>query len=249
MIVLPMAGRSQRFKDAGFSQPKWQLPINDKTILEYVFLSLRGLGDDEPILVVSRETSEGMQLIEEAAEKTQVNNRIQIENLSDPTRGQAETVYQGLLQNSTHHDEPVTIFNVDTLRPGYKPTLRQLASDGWLECFIGEGDAWSFVLPAEDGSGKVKRVTEKERISELCCTGMYYFAARSIFDWAYMKQLADNPYPELYVAPLFNHLIQGGLDVSFDRVSSSLVHLCGSPADYITCLGQAEQVSEQFSKI
>lgn len=246
MIVLPMAGRSQRFKDAGFSKPKWQLPLAGKTILEYVFLSFCTENFDEPLLVVSREDSDGVQLIREAAQRVQVLNRTEIVNLSNPTRGQAETVYEGLQQSSAHGDEPITIFNVDTLRPGYKPSSRQLASDGWLECFSGEGDAWSFVLPADNGPGKVAKVTEKSRISDLCCTGMYYFSSVQLYEWAYRRQLDINPYPELFVAPLYNHLIERGLSVTYNWVDASLLYLCGTPADYTRCFGRSEKISKHF---
>lgn len=248
MIVLPMAGRSQRFRDAGFNQPKWQLLLGEKTVLEYVFLSFTANPDAESILVVAYEKPVELDKIVKVAEKAGVRSRLEIVNLDGPTRGQAQTVYRGLLNSSAGHFEPLTVFNVDTLRPGYLPTDRQLSSDGWLECVVKDGDAWSFVLPAEDTPGLVSRVTEKERISALCSTGMYFFASRSIFEWAYRQQVRNNPYPELYVAPLYNHLIMRGLKVSYDVIDSDWVHFCGTPGDFKSSLDQSDKISEKFAQ-
>ena len=42
----------------------------------------------------------------------------------------------------------------------------ELKGDGFIPCFKGEGDHWSFVRL--DDSGKVVEIKEKKRISEYC---------------------------------------------------------------------------------
>src|SRR5690606_30948591 len=96
--------------------------------------------------------------------------------LSDETRGQAETVYLGLKNIIDKVDvltEEVYVFNIDSYRHHFKKPNISKKCDGYIEVFQGEGDHWSFI--EINDSGKVIRTTEKERISNLCSDGLYFF--------------------------------------------------------------------------
>jgi hypothetical protein len=156
--------------------------------------------------------------------------------LDAPTRGQAETVALGLRRLSIRPDDSLTIFNIDTFRPGFAyPREPWFAGcDGYLEVVAGmPGDAWSFVEP--DGqSNRVRRTTEKLRISDFACTGLYHFARARHFQQAYQAELRapSQCLSERYVAPLYNHLIGWGLAVRLHQVSRKGVVLCGVPEEY-----------------
>ena len=130
----------------------------------------------------------------------------------------------------------MTIFNIDTFRFGL--SLPPANGDGCLEVFTGSGDNWSFVEEAADG--KVVRVTEKDPISELCCTGLYHFARAEDFLWALARERVarSTAQRELYVAPLYNHLIGRGADIRARHVSREDVVFCGVPAEYEAIIGQ-----------
>lgn len=217
-------------------------------MLDFVFLSFNLVCQDEKILVISHEGQRGQKAIEESAERCGLLSRIELVNLEARTRGQAETVYQGLQMSSPRDSEPITIFNVDTLRPGYRPTEVQATSHGWLECVVAAGESWSFVVPDANSPGKVAKVTEKERVSNLCSTGMYFFRSRSIFESAYNQQLEVNPYPELFVAPMYNFLLREGLEVAYETIDARSVFFCGTPADYMNCQARTEEIETEFDK-
>ena len=109
-----------------------------------------------------------------------------------------------------------------------------LAADGYLECFEAAGENWSFVRPEAPGSDRVAETTEKRRISDLCCTGLYHFARSGLFLAAYADALETETMQagELYVAPLYNRLIAGGSDIRYVVVDQRDVILSGTPAEY-----------------
>ena len=97
--------------------------------------------------------------------------------LSEVTRGQAETVAKGLKAAETCDKESIAIFNIDTFRPGfnfpYQFDLNKI--DGYLEVFRGSGTNWSYVRSTAPDTCRVAETAEKVQISDLCCTGLYYF--------------------------------------------------------------------------
>jgi dTDP-glucose pyrophosphorylase len=233
MIVLPMAGLSQRFIDAGYSQPKYALPLFGRPVFDWALLSFKHSFNKEPLLLVCRDLPGIQAFLEERLSANGLHDA-RILMLKAPTEGQAETVFKGLEWVSIGDGEPVTIFNIDTFRPGLKvPADPAMArSDGYLETFLGEGTHWSFVEPAQPGSDRAKRVVEKNRISEYCSTGLYYFSKASLFYRAYNQELASRSSHELFVAPLYQHLIADGNDIRMTVIDKGEVFFCGTPAEY-----------------
>ena len=245
MIVLPMAGEGIRFRTAGYATAKWNLPLAGRTLLEWSLLSFSNFFDKERFLLVHREGDVTTEFLKGVAKEFGIMN-LDVVCLEETTRGQAETVSKGLSQVEMTTDESLTIFNIDTLRPGYEPKERQAASDGWLECVHAVGDHWSFVVEDKYERGRVLKVAEKKRISKNCSTGLYYFAQRQIFDEAYAKECSGWSGGEIYVAPLYNHTIKMGCRVSFDLILPEDVFFSGTPADYEQCLRQHTEITRRF---
>ncbi|WP_254654190.1 hypothetical protein [Haemophilus pittmaniae] len=111
--------------------------------------------------------------------------------------------------------------------------------DGYLEVFKGEGDHWSFAMP--DGSSKnVIRTTEKERISDLCSDGLYYFKNKSVFEKLFLdaKHSGNTTKNEYYIAPLYNELISQGKNVFYDLIPTDKILFCGTPDEYLALLNK-----------
>jgi hypothetical protein len=148
--------------------------------------------------------------------------------LASPTRGQAETVLLGIDQAGLDDDAPLTIFNIDTFRPGF--AFPSETGDGYLEVFRGSGTNWSYVRPSADG--RVLETAEKMVISDLCCTGLYHFRTASSFRKAARAALAVADGREIYVAPLYNRLIADGADIRYHEIARAEVIFCGTPEEY-----------------
>lgn len=148
----------------------------------------------------------------------------------EETRGQAESVVLGIQDYAD--DTPIVIFNIDTIRRGFQWPDPTEFGDGFLEVFRAEGDGWSFVEPGE--ANRVLRTTEKDRISDLCSNGIYGFKRIEYFRQAYNHYLnrGTTVNGELYIAPLYNHLIGEGLDIRYRLLESDVTEHCGVPADY-----------------
>lgn len=233
MFVFPMVGLSSRFFKAGYTVPKYELPLGGMPVFAHVVRSFEGYFECDHFRFVCRADHGAERFIEGQLGSLGVAN-YSIVVLASDTRGQAETVYHGTRDVSD--DEELFIFNIDTFRPGYRKPPFLGGCDGYLEVFHGDGEHWSFVGPGDDN--RVLRTTEKQRISALCSDGLYYFRRKSDFDGAFTSAVRDNATQqgEYYVAPLYNRLIAEGKLIKYDVVPRGEVVLCGTPAEYEACL-------------
>ncbi|SFV15116.1 dTDP-glucose pyrophosphorylase [Methylobacterium sp. 174MFSha1.1] len=231
MIVLPMAGLSRRFLDAGYDRPKYELPLAGRPVFDWALLSFERSFTTQSILIVYRDLPGLTQFLEERCAACGASN-VRLVALPEPTRGQAETVALGLDKAGVALDEPLTIFNIDTFRPGLSVEPSATKCHGSLETFVGEGSHWSFVEPVDPGSARVRRVVEKVRISHYCCTGLYSFYDAQTYYQSYEQELANPSSHELFVAPLYQHMINRGLEVNYTVIDKSDVLFCGTPDEY-----------------
>ena len=229
-----MAGLSSRFFKAGFNKPKYMLEAHGKTLFEHSVGSFKHYFNTERFLFIVRDIHDTPIFVEQQSKLLGIKD-YEIVVLNAETRGQAETVALGLKSAKTYKGS-ITIFNIDTFRPNFSYPQIEFMGDGYLEVFFGTGDNWSFVKQLDKSSNKVIKTTEKDPISDLCCTGLYYF--RDIKDYflaynAYVeKPQASWEKGELYVAPLYNHLISLGLDIRFNIIPIENVIFCGIPKEY-----------------
>ena len=183
MIVIPMAGISRRFQEAGYTLPKYMLPLNGDWVFRHAVGSFSLYFKTEPFLFVARQVAETEEFVTRECQSLGISNA-QIVILDRETHGQAETVELGLVQSGVGDHEPVTIFNIDTFRTGliFPEADCFEYSDGYLEVFCGSGSNWSYVAPAEGTNEPlVARTAEKEPISDLCCSGLYHFRRATDF--------------------------------------------------------------------
>ena len=235
-FMFPMAGRSQRFFDAGYTQPKFMLPFRDSTIFHHVLLGFDAFFETSRFVFALRPDEEDRAFVETGCQALGIKD-FMIFMLQGETRGQADTVAQALESTCSSPLMPLSIFNIDTLRKNFRepvsPSIRM--ADGYLEVFRGNGENWSFVEPTYAGSNKVLKTAEKLRISDLCCTGFYHFARSADFLSAY-----QNPPParsaaerrERYVAPLYNTLIKDGRNIRYRLVAPEHIAFAGTPSEY-----------------
>lgn len=229
MFVLPMVGRSSRFTRAGYTLPKYRLPLFGETVFHGVLRSFEAYFQSDRFLFVLREDHRAEDFVRGVAKEMGVAQP-EFVTLANETAGQADTVYQALRQVAC--DEELFVFNIDTLRPGFRKAAWASSHDGYLEVFDGEGDHWSFVEPGE--AGLVTRTTEKQRISRWCSNGLYHFAHSRLFLESFEQQRRSGAMDagELYVAPLYNHLIARGARIAYEPVPMTEILFCGTPAEY-----------------
>lgn len=236
MIVIPMAGMSRRFFDAGYARPKYELPLDGQTLFACCVRSFERYFGSERFVFVHRKAFGADDFIARECDRMGLEDYITV-GLGDATRGQAETVLRGLDGAGAGGNEALLIFNIDTIRPHYRFPETMCFGDGYLEVFAGEGEHWSFVRPATSLCPLVAETAEKRRISPLCSTGLYFFARATDFGASCEHALGDGgrflrQWGELYVAPLYNHLVAAGKRIMYHQVGAHEVHFAGTPQEY-----------------
>lgn len=233
LIVFPMAGLSRRFSEAGYRLPKYMLPLDGVTVFDRVLAGFARYFGDERFVFVVRDVMGTADFVAQRCADLGIR-RFDVAVLAVETSGQAETVALGLDAIDADDDEPLTIFNIDTFRPGFAfPTKAWFTgSAGYLEVFTGSGANWSYVRPSENQMDRAIEVAEKRPISDLCCTGLYHFASIRDFRMAFSLESAGPESGELYVAPLYNHLIRRGDPIHYLHIGEGDVIFCGIPSEY-----------------
>lgn len=228
MIVIPMVGLSSRFFKAGYTKPKYQLDLHGETVFDHVIRSFEKYFETDKFIFACRSDYGAEAFVREALQKHGVKN-FSIKVIDYDTRGQAETVYLAVKEEP---EDELYIFNIDTFRPGFTKPSWAKDCDGYLEVFEGEGEHWSFVLPGTGNS--VLKTTEKERVSNLCSDGLYYFGSKARFEACFLEALeaGQSVKGEYYVAPLYNKIIKENGTVRYEIVCAKSVLFCGTPDEY-----------------
>jgi hypothetical protein len=245
VIVIPMAGASRRFTEAGYARPKYELMLDGRMVFDHAVAGFAAYFGDTAFAFITGPTRGAARFVDQACRRLGIADA-RIVALDAPTAGQAETVERGLAGLDVGQDEPLTIFNIDTFRPGFRfPSAGwTTVSDGWLEVFRGEGVNWSYVRPAHGAEPLALETAEKRPISDLCCTGLYHFARAADFSVALARERASPSMNELYVAPLYNHLIAAGRRIHYQLIARAEAIFCGTPDEY-QALGGAPPGTER----
>lgn len=232
MIVFPMAGLSRRYTEAGYSVAKFMLPLWNGYVLDFAIASFEAFFRNSPFLFIYRETGGVRDFIEARTSLLGISD-LRFAELKAVTAGQAETVEFGLDVAAVSDDTQLTIFNIDTFRrPGRSFSSLSRGQSGCLEVFRGGGENWSFVRPHAGTERLVAETAEKVAISDLCSDGLYHFTSAAMFRRALAAERVSPSAGELYIAPIYNHLIAQGYPVVYEEIDIKDLVFCGVPSEY-----------------
>ena len=236
MIILPMAGRSRRFYEAGYTCPKYELPLDGQSLFAACVRSFEHYFRTERFLFVCRDDGAAVDFVDDECKRLGIAD-YRVVRLRRDTGGQAESVLLGLQDSGCGANESLLIFNIDTIRESYRFPVSADFADGYLEVFRGPGTHWSFVQPSAAFGTRVAQTSEKQRISPLCCTGLYYFARASDFTEVCGAALNEadeyrQRWGELYIAPLYNAMLAQGRRVVYHEITREQVRFAGTPEEY-----------------
>jgi len=208
-VLIPMAGAGSRFSDAGYVFPKPLIDVNNKPMIQTVVENL-GI-DANYIFIVQKEHREKYNL---DSMLNLIAPDCTIVEVDGVTEGAACTTL--LASEFIDNDKPLFIANSDqyvewdSLDFFYKMQARQ--ADGGIVTFKATHPKWSF---AEVDDGLVKRVAEKDPISDNATVGFYYFRKGSDYVNSAKSMIEQDirTNGEFYVAPVFNTAIDDGLRI------------------------------------
>jgi NDP-sugar pyrophosphorylase family protein len=208
-ILIPMSGRGQRFKDAGYRLPKPLIEIAPnqpmiKAVVEnigiegkYIFLALKDQCEDFDLKTLLPSFCQP--------------NKCEIVVVEQITEGAACTCL--LAKDQINNDEELIIANSDQLiewsSKAFFDKMTSCNADGGILTFTATEHKWSF---AKIVDGRVIEVAEKKPISNQATVGIYWFKRGRDFVDGTEQMIAKNirTNNEFYVCPVFNELIANG---------------------------------------
>lgn len=229
-VIITMAGLGSRFKEAGYTVPKYMIEARGKSLFEWAMDSLLDYNSHVyKYIFVVRKEDYASDFIKKQCSKYEIRD-ISILEIDKLTDGQATTCM--LAMPECEKDKPVMVYNIDTYVESYQLQYADICGDGYIPCFQAEGTHWSFVKI--DKQGNAVEVREKQRISNHCTIGAYFFASAKLYQSLYQEFYANDKHMEKnekYIAPLYNWMIKKGQTVKIKDIDANKVHVLGTPKE------------------
>ena len=224
-LLLPIAGKAQRFLDEGYTMPKPLIMSKDKHIIDWSMDSF-DTNDCNVIFAVRLEHINNFSIDDILRRK--FGEDIKIVVVDRVTDGSVSTCL--LAKDLIDNELPLIIYTPDVyFEDTFNPTEIDAALDGFLLTFKANSPAHSYV--ELDDSGLATRTAEKEVISENAAVGVYYYRTGSMFV-KYAEEMIEKNIRtknEFYICPMYNLLIRDGLKVGISQVKK--MHVLGTPAE------------------
>jgi RpiB/LacA/LacB family sugar-phosphate isomerase len=223
-LLVPIAGRGQRFFEKGFTNPKPLILAGGKHIIDYSFDSI--VSDEYDIVFIVRSDHVRSFAIDEVL-RAKYGNSIKIIQTQDITGGSVCSCL--LAREYIDKDSPLIVYTLDV---GFSPTFKVSdvpeGSDGHILTFRANSDAYSYV---ESSGGFAIATAEKRVISQQAAVGIYYFKSAEMFFSAADLMIKSNQTTngEYYICPLYNILIKDGKKITSSEVEK--MNLMGTPEE------------------
>lgn len=232
-IVIPMAGRGQRFVEAGYDKPKPMIDVCGVPMIKRVIDSLTSKYNKCNFIFIALQEHLDNGL------KEFLEQQGTIIPLDIVTEGAACTTLMALKQ--INNNTPLVIANCDQyLEWDFDEYIEKAKDqDGSLVVFNSTNPHHSY---AKLKQKQVVQVAEKVVISDKACAGIYYFKKGSDYIESVVMMIAKNirTNNEFYIAPAYNELIQSGGKVSVYEVDVNKKHMLGTPYELEIFLDKVE---------
>tara|TARA_B110000495_G_C22925538_1_gene540860 strand:+ start:295 stop:1038 length:744 start_codon:yes stop_codon:yes gene_type:complete len=205
-VVVPMAGRGQRFLDKGISTPKPLLEVNSEPFISHVIDSISF--DEANFYFLIREQHLIENNFEEIFKRKKINYKII--PIKEETEGAACTVLLGI--SEMDKNLPLIVKDCDQIMNWSKKNFLEFVNrkniDGILVTVPTKNPGFSYVELLDDMS-TVSRTKEKEIVSSFGNTGCYYFSKTSEFEYYANLMIKKNirVKNEFYVSQVYNEYI------------------------------------------
>jgi len=226
-LLIPMAGRGQRFVDAGYKVPKQFIHVGAEQLLD-ISLNCFDLEQCNLIFVVR----------DDQISNYNVDQILRYKYGDDITIVVTDGMTQGstcsclLAQDHIDNDAPLFIHTLDIeFGPRVNPVeLVETDSDGILLTFKSNSSNYSYVELGDNQ--QVTKTAEKKVISDKACVGIYYFKSGSVFCANAREMISRNlrTNNEFYITPLYNLLVEKNLKVTTKEVAK--MHIFGTPKEF-----------------
>ena len=223
-LLVPLAGRGQRFVDEGFVVPKYMITAYDKHLIDW---ALSSIDTSECNLIFCLRQDHINNFGVDEIFRKKFGNDIKIVVIDRITDGSVSTCL--LAKEHIDNNLPLYIYTVDVhFGPKFNPV--KMADDGVILTFKSNNPAYSYVKLNDEGYASL--TAEKEVVSSNACVGVYGFKSGSKFvEYAELMIMHNmRTRNEFYITPMYNLMIEDGLKVSIKEVDE--MYIMGTPEEY-----------------
>jgi dTDP-glucose pyrophosphorylase len=235
-IIIPMAGNSSRFYDAGYNQPKALLTVGNRKMIEHV-INMFDPNICRYHIVINSEQLEDYPDLINYLKKLATSVEVVVIEKHD-----LGPVYSALQVKGIEDSEEMIVSYCDFIvHWNYPLFLRHVyGKDGCIVSFKGFhpasfGNTYYAYMKVEDNQMielREKKSFTNKRSEEHASAGIYYFKNYSVFN-KYSKKLLKQEntiLPEAYVSLLFNDMVADDLSVVVHEANKFIC--LGTPSDY-----------------
>lgn len=201
-VIIPCAGGSSRYPNV---RPKFLLTNPNGNLMLFDSVSKLNLKDCELVVTILRE-HEKKYGVGEMFSKFFMNYNVKLCVLNKATTSQSETIYKTIktmnISGSILIKDSDNIFKLEKIYEDYN----YVATEYLKNVGITNASNKSYVLT--DTKGVIKRIAEKQVISETFCVGGYYFSNVHDFAKAFEELEQEQPNSDLYVSMIIKYLIE-----------------------------------------
>lgn len=230
-LIITMAGKYVRFKKAGYTTPKFLLPLrNGHTIFQEIMEQLVASYDFENVIfIANKEDIKHKEAIDKVIVASDIR-QYELVFIGD-TKGQAETALYGVdeLEKRQCSSSKILIHNIDTIV--YNRDIKQLDQlldqySGYIDIFEANANCYSYVKT--NNKQTVIEIKEKEVISNKATTGLYAFSNMSEYKEYYQRLKTDKEY---YISFIYELMLQDKKEITINSKTAKTVIL-GTPQEY-----------------
>jgi dTDP-glucose pyrophosphorylase len=225
-IVIPMAGRGERFSSAGYTLPKPLIPIQEKPMIQ---VAVESIGQDGNYIFIIQNNDTIYNTLKSVYPNSQI---IQIDYITD---GPASTCL--LAKKYINNNDPLLIFNCDQImwwdKEAFSTYIKHCNYDGIVVTYPENTSKNSYAKL--DRSGHVIKVAEKEVISNISLNGIHFWKKGYDFVNSAEKMISvgEKYNNEFYVGPSYNSLINQNKKIGIYHIPKEQHHAVGTPEDLL----------------
>ncbi len=201
-VIIPCVGGSSRYPNV---RPKFLLVNPNGNLMLFESISKLNLKNYDLVVTILKDHDEKYEIIE-MFNKFFKNYNIRLCILNNPTKSQAETIYRTVkkleISGPILIKDSDNIFRLDKIYESFNyVTVEHLKK-------VGITNAVNKSYALIDDKGVIKRIAEKQVISETFCVGGYYFTDVFDFNQAFEILTKKDPEKELYISMIIQYLIK-----------------------------------------
>lgn len=232
-IVVPMAGRGERFLSSGYGVPKPLIKIMDRTMIEWSLTTLDICPLSNKFIFIVRDygdekfNNELDLILNKFCPDCSI---IKIDHITD---GPARSCL--VAKKEINNDDPLVICNCDqVMRWNGSYFLNSCINscyDGIVVTYDSDTPKNSYAKI--DANGNVVKIEEKNVISKISLNGIHFWKKGKYFvesseEMIKKKDMYNN---EFYVAPSYNYMIKGGKKIGIFHIAGEQHWPTGVPED------------------